>query len=437
MKLTLSPTDRLGPSGRPAGGGAWPRIIVNGVVVPFTLLALAAAGWYIATGETPMEAFDSITSAPRVEMPMPPRPGPERPSASLIRPPPPANDPDIKMSMGPVAEPKPPAPPAATEIPSSEAPPPKPNAAPSAPPPTAAAGPTVASPPPPPAMSEPLVPPGGEPLAPPSFGLLPPRDDLKALSAGPLPDLMRSTGTGPLPIIAGGKESRLVYARPFEGDKTQPRIGVVVVGLGLSKEATEAAITKLPPEVSLSFSPYAGNLDNWIKRARASGHEVLIDLPMEPPNYPMRDSGPLSILSHQSPAEAIKALEAVLGKTTSYVGVAGALRSPVVASEQWVPLLHALRSRGLLFVGDGLVGVAESDVPASGSVTLVADETPFRAAIDARLSRLLAAAQRDGSAIAYISPRPVSFERLLAWTATFPQKGLTLAPVSAVVHSQP
>ncbi|HLN25242.1 MAG TPA: divergent polysaccharide deacetylase family protein [Patescibacteria group bacterium] len=411
------------------------RILVNGVVVPFTLFALAAAGWYIATGETPMELLDSITTAPRVEMPMPPRPGPEKPSASLIRPPPPANDPDIKMSMGPVAEPKPPAPPAASEIPSSEAP--KPDAAaPTSGAPTA--GPTVTSPPPPPAMSEPLVPPGGEPLAPPSFALLPPRDDLKALmGTAPLPDLVRSTANGPLPIIAGGKEPRVAYARPFDGDKTQPRIGVVVVGLGLSKEATEAAITKLPPEVSLSFSPYTGNLDNWIKRARASGHEVLIDLPMEPPNFPMRDAGPLSLLSHQSPADAIKALEAILGKTTSYVGVAGALRSPVVASEQWVPLLHALRNRGLLFVGDGLVGVAESDVPASGSVTLIADETPFRAAIDARLGRLLAAAQRDGSAIAYISPRPVSFERLLAWTATFPQKGLVLAPVSAVVHSQP
>jgi polysaccharide deacetylase 2 family uncharacterized protein YibQ len=66
-------------------------------------------------------------------------------------------------------------------------------------------------------------------------------------------------------------------------------------------------------------------------------------------------------------------------------------------------------------------------------VTLVADETPFRSAIDAKLARVLATAQEDGAAVAYVSALPVTFERLLAWTATFPKKGVVLAPVSAVV----
>jgi hypothetical protein len=122
---------------------------------------------------------------------------------------------------------------------------------------------------------------------------------------------------------------------------------------------------------------------------------------------------------------------------TSYVGVAAALRSPVTAHEEWAPLLQDLRSRGLLFVGDGLVGVNPSSLPAAASVTLVADETPFRAAIDTRLARLLLAAQRDGSAVAYASARPVTFERLLAWINGFAQKGVVLAPVSAVVLPPP
>jgi hypothetical protein len=211
------------------------------------------------------------------------------------------------------------------------------------------------------------------------------------------------------------------------------RIAVVVTDLGLSREATEAAISKLPPEVDLAFSPYAGNLDAWVKRAREAGHEVMIELPLEPPNYPLHDAGPLSILTRESPNKAVDRMQQVLGKTTSYVGVAAALHSPIATGPAWTPMLHDLKSRGLLLVGDGLEKVSPADLPASATISLVPDETPFRAAIDTRLERLLAAAQRDGTAIAYISPRPVTFERLLAWVATLQQKGAVLAPVSAVV----
>jgi polysaccharide deacetylase 2 family uncharacterized protein YibQ len=284
-------------------------------------------------------------------------------------------------------------------------------------------------------MSEPAIPPGGEPLAPPSFAQLPARTDLKPLPAGPANDLLRNSANGPLPVVSNGREARTVYARPFTVDANTPRIAVVVTGLGLSKESTEAAISKLPPEVSLSFSPYTGNLDNWIKRARNSGHEVLIDLPLEPPNFPVHDAGPLSILARHSPAEAVAHLDAILARTTSYVGVAAALRSPVAAKDAWAPMLRDLKNRGLLFIGDGLVGVPDSEVPAALSVSLVADETPFRIAIDVRLSRLLAAAQRDGRALTYVSARPVTLERLLSWVGTFPQKGVALAPISAVVRA--
>ncbi|WP_420824054.1 divergent polysaccharide deacetylase family protein [Telmatospirillum siberiense] len=236
-------------------------------------------------------------------------------------------------------------------------------------------------------------------------------------------------------MVSGGREARAVYARPFAVEGNPPKIAIVVTGLGLSKEATEAAISKLPPDVSLSFSPYTNNLDTWVKRARAAGHEVLIDLPLEPPNFPVHDAGPLAILSRHGPVDAVAHLDAILAKTTSYVGVAAGLRSPVTTKEQWAPVLRDLKNRGLLFVGDGLVGVSATDTPASLSVTLVADETPFRVAIDVRLSRLLAAAQRDGSALAYVSARPVTMERLLAWVGTFPQKGVALAPISAVVRT--
>ena len=212
---------------------------------------------------------------------------------------------------------------------------------------------------------------------------------------------------------------------------------MVVVDLGLSREAAEAAISKLPPEVSLSFSPYAGNLEAWMKKARDAGHEVLIDLPLEPPNYPLHDAGPLAVLVKDGPNAAVDRLHQILGKATGYIGVAAALRSPIASGASWLPILKELKSRGLMLVGDGPAGAAGADSPATAAVTLVPDLTPFRASIDVGFARILATAQRDGSAVAYVSPRPVTFERLLAWAATLPQKDAVLVPVSAVAKAQP
>lgn len=414
-------------------------MVVYGVVVPLTVAVVAGAGWYIATGETPADVWDAVTqNSSRVSLPMPARPGAESPADSLMRPPSEGAEKsalpkDGQTATAPQAQGQPQGVPPAVAPPST-GPATAPLQTPAGPAAGSAAAPGTEAPPEPPAMGEPATPPGGEPLTPPTFAQLPARTDLKALAPAPSADLLRNSSGGPLPVIAGTKEARSVYARPFTVEGNPARIAVVVTGLGLSREATEAAISKLPPNVSLSFSPYAASLDTWVKRARSSGHEVLIDLPLEPPNFPDRDAGPLAIQTADGPVDAIAHLEAVLGKATSYVGVASALRSPVSTKEQWPAVLRDIRGRGLLFVGDGLVGVGAADIPAALSVALVADETPFRSAIDARLGRLVTVALRDGVAVTYVSARPVTFERLLAWFAGLQKKGVVLAPVSAVVR---
>jgi hypothetical protein len=411
------------------------------VVVPLTTLCVAAAGIYIVTGENPADLWDDFSQdSTRIEMPMPVRPGAEAPDASLMSPPAaqqagrPAEVPAPALAPAPAPAPTPPS--GDGKLPQVSLPTVPPPAAVAATPPTEAPPPSVPRTlPEPPAIGEPAVPPSGDTLPQPTFAQLPARVDLKPLAPAPANDLLRNSPAGPLPIAAAGREPRSVYARPFTQEGNQPRIAVIVTDLGMSRDATEAAIAKLPPAVSLSFSPYAANLDSWVKKARAAGHEVLLDLPLEPPNYPIHDSGPLAILASQGPVEAIAHLEGVMAKTTAYVGLAASLRSPVAAREQWAPLLHDVKSRGLLLVGDGLTGVPAADTPASLSVALVADETPFRAAIDAKLGRLTSVALKDGAAVTYVSAHPVTFERLLAWFESLPKRGVVLAPVSAVVRT--
>jgi polysaccharide deacetylase 2 family uncharacterized protein YibQ len=445
VKLAFSSDDRLAPPGgedsRSALGGA----LIYGLLLPFTVAAVALGGWYMVTGETPLDLVDRLSHGPRIALPMPARPGAEKPDDALIQPPAATPAPQEKSAE---KSPDKPAGPPQISLPVTAPPPPDKPAAPEAKtaaqdaPAKEAVKPSsgFVAPPPPPALAEPAIPPGGESLAPPSFTQLPALKEAgKPLPPAPLPDLLRQTGAGSLPIRAGGKEAWRAYSRPIAGAQTKPgaKIAVVVTSLGLSTDGTMAAIAKLPPDVSLSFSPYGASLADQIRKARENGHEVLLDLPLEPVNFPAQDPGPMAVLQSHSPGEAIARLDGVLGRANSYVGVSAALRSPVTATESWPLMLQELKDRGLLFVGDGLVGVDDKALPAAGLVTLVADETPFRTAIDAKLARALATAQRDGGAIVTLSARPISFERLLAFIASFPEKNVTLVPVSALVRPEP
>lgn len=448
MKLAFSTEDRLLPPESEPRSGLGGTLVI-GLLLPFTLIAVGFSGWYMVTGETPLDIKDRLTHGPRIALPMPVRPGSETPGDALIKPPvgtqAPALSPvqmpsSAKATEDKPAETKPAGPPQIT-LPSVAPEPPAaaPAAKTAAPAPAAPPASTFVAPPPPPAVDEPAIPPTGESLAPPSFAQLPaPREAAKPLAPAPLPELLRQTAAGALPIRAAGKEAWKVYARPLSLAQSKPgtKIAVVVTGLGLSQDGTAAAINKLPADISLSFSPYGSGLADWIRKAREDGHEVLLDLPLEPINFPAHDAGPLAVLQSHSPGEALAHLDTVMGKAAGYVGLAAPLRSPVASTESWPLMLQELKDRGLLMVGDGLVGIDDKALPAAGQVTLVADETPFRTAIDAKLARVMAAAQRDGSAIVYLSARPISFERLLAFIASFPEKNVTLVPVSAVVRPE-
>ncbi len=471
MKLAFSSDDRLLPPPGDDERSRWGGTLIYGLLVPFTLAVVGLGGWYMVTGETPLDLADRLSHGPRIALPMPAKPGGEKPDDALIKPPGAAQAPALSPMQMPVApqptaqapapEEKPaekPAGPPQISLPST-APAPEQRAASvpapeqkmteapavkeAAKPATPAAAPPTSSfvaPPPPPALDEPAIPPGGESLAPPSFAQLQaPKEPAKPLAPAPLPDLLRQTGAGSLPIRAGGKEAWKAYQRPASVAQTKPgaKIAVVVTNLGLSTDGTAAAINKLPADISLSFSPYASGLSEQMRKAREAGHEVLLDLPLEPVNFPAHDAGPLAVLQSHSPGEAIGHLDTVLGKAGGYVGLAAPLRSPVTATESWPLMLQELKDRGLLMVGDGLVGIEDKAMPAAAQVTLVADETPFRTAIDAKLARVLATAQRDGSAIIYIQARPISFERVLAFIASFPEKNVTLVPVSALVRPEP
>jgi len=115
----------------------------------------------------------------------------------------------------------------------------------------------------------------------------------KALLADPA--LVENTAEGPLPRIADdGRKPMNVYAgtAPAGG---KFKIAIVVNGLGLSAIATKAALDALPGNVTLGFTPYGADAGKWVSDARARGHEVLLQVPMDPtPCAPARKRKPTS-----------------------------------------------------------------------------------------------------------------------------------------------
>ncbi len=260
----------------------------------------------------------------------------------------------------------------------------------------------------------------------------------------PVNALMEPGPHGPLPVIsADGKRAMDVYARPFDLADTRPRISIIIGGLGLSKQVTQNAIDKLPGEISFAFAPYGGDLQAWVDKAKNKGHEALLELPMEPFDYPDNDPGPFTLLTTNSAAQNTERLKWLLGRFHGYTGTINYLGAKLTSTpEPLLPILEQLADRGVMFIDDGssqrslTIDLAEQiGLPASRSIQTI-DIRASKSSIDERLLELEEFARRDGSAIGMGYAYPVTVERLTSWAKTLNRKGLVLAPVSAQVRGQ-
>ena len=253
------------------------------------------------------------------------------------------------------------------------------------------------------------------------------------------------TSLGPLPRVGDdGRLPRLVYAKPFNTADRRPRIAIVVTGLGLSAAATESAIQGLPGSVTLAFAPYSPRLNEWIRLARAAGHEVLINVPMEPTNYPAYDPGPQTLLTTLNAQGNLDRLFWSLSRGTGYVGVLDFFGSQFTTSpDHMTPVLNAIKQRGLLYLDSNSSPRSVSATVAarlnliSAKATLTLDERASRTEIDRKFAELEQRAKREGRAIGIASPYPVSLERIANWVRQIEARGTAIAPVSALARTPP
>ena len=254
------------------------------------------------------------------------------------------------------------------------------------------------------------------------------------LPKAPIAGLFSAGPNGPLPRIApDGRVPAQAYARPFRSNG-KPMVSLVVGGLGLNAVTTRAAIERLPAEVTLSFVPYAEGLQAWIDMARAQGHEVMIELPMEPTGYPDNDPGPYTLLSSGGADDVEAKLDWLLGRATGYFGVTNYLGDRFATSDEGMgAMLAVLRQRGLAFLDDGSMR-RKPGAFARASADRIIDEQQSPAAIMGQLNALEAAAKTRGAAMGTGFSYPVTVEAAARWTAGLEARGLQLAPASAMTR---
>ncbi|MEO0983466.1 MAG: divergent polysaccharide deacetylase family protein [Pseudomonadota bacterium] len=264
--------------------------------------------------------------------------------------------------------------------------------------------------------------------------------EIEALPRAPIAGLYERASVGRLPIVAAdGRAPADAYARPFENPDGRPAVSVILGGLGINTRRTLSAIEELPPEVTLSFVPYASNLQGLIRKARQHGHEVLIEVPMEP--YGADGSRPYShrLDVDRTPEDNQARLEYLLSRTSGYYGVINHQGEKFATSPEAAgPIADILAARGLAFVEDGslrrsvLGDVAAEKGTRFARADKVIDIVSEAEAIEAKLLALETKALQDGAALGSGFAFPLTIDILKEWTVRLEEKGFVLAPASSM-----
>jgi len=257
------------------------------------------------------------------------------------------------------------------------------------------------------------------------------------------PKLLEATRHGAVPRVSlDGARPLVAYARPVPAtaaNANMPRIAIVISGLGIGAKTTDAALS-LPGAVTLAFAPYGGDVERVVGRARAEGHELLLQLPMEPFDYPDNDPGPQTLLTSLAPEQNIDRMHWMMSRFQGYVGVANYMGSRFTASDaSFAPVLREVAKRGLMYLDDGssprsLAGqIAGANNLPFAKANVVIDAVPTPNEIDRELARLESMARDNGVAVGVATALPVSLAHIAKWAKAVEARGFLLVPISAAV----
>jgi uncharacterized protein len=267
-------------------------------------------------------------------------------------------------------------------------------------------------------------------------------DVAPAMMAGIDQRLLEKSRYGMIPVVSDGLKSFTAYAG--EADRVRaakmPVVAIVVGGLGVGAAKTTDVIMKLPSAVTLAFTPYGSDPGKLVERARVQRHEILLQVPMEPFDYPDNDPGPQTLLTTSSAEQNLDRLYWHLSRFQGFAGIANFMGARFVVTDAVMqPIIREAAKRGLGYLDDGSAPRSVASSLAAGQAMPFAkadfsiDAVPTAAEIDRALAKLENLAKERGTAIGVASALPVSIERIGVWIKALESHGVMLVPLTTAM----
>jgi uncharacterized protein len=255
------------------------------------------------------------------------------------------------------------------------------------------------------------------------------------------PRLLEKSRYGMIPVVFDGLKPFTVYAGEVDRAKAakMPIVAIVVGGLGVGAAKTVDAILRLPAAVTLAFTPYGSDPGKLVERARAQHQEILLQIPMEPYDYPDNDPGPQTLLTALAAEQNIDRLYWHLSRFQGYAGIANFMGARFVATDTaMMPIVKEAAKRGLGYFDDGAARSVAPSLAATQAVPfakadVAVDAVPTPGEIDRALAKLEGLAKERGMAVGVASALPISIERISVWTRTLDSHGLLLVPLTTAM----
>jgi polysaccharide deacetylase 2 family uncharacterized protein YibQ len=263
-----------------------------------------------------------------------------------------------------------------------------------------------------------------------------------AMMAGIDQRLLEKSRYGMIPMVADGLKPFTVYAAEADRAKAarMPVVSIVVGGLGVGAAKTADAIMKLPAAVTLAFTPYGSDPAKLAERARAQRHEILLQIPMEPFDYPDNDPGPQTLLTTLAPEQNLDRMYWHLSRFQGYAGISNFMGGRFVVTDAVMqPIVREAAKRGLGYLDDGsaprsvAASLAAGQAMPFAKADLSIDAVPTAAEIDRALAKLENLAKERGVSVGFASALPISIERIGVWIKALEGHGILLVPLTTAM----
>lgn len=229
------------------------------------------------------------------------------------------------------------------------------------------------------------------------------------------------------------------YAALTQDTGDKPVIAIVIDDAGLDQPRT-AKTVDLPGPITISYLPYARDLQTQVNAARKAGHEVMLHMPMEPSSASV-DPGPHALLASYDRQKILNEMSWMLDRFDGYVGVNNHMGSKFTADpERMRVVMEVMKSRGLMFLDSrtsadsvGYSTASSFGVPAITRDIFI-DDADDAAKIADMLARTENVARKQGFAIAIGHPRDLTIGALHKWIPEIQAKGFVLVPITDVLR---